>query len=268
MKSWISVLVLAAVLVSAQPPASFDLRSNKCAPPIINQGTMGSSAITAVVSATQAAFCYGANSNKPDMPALDAQYLASCSSGAMSSVLAWMKVNGTVLAGCEGSDPKKYVCPFAACASGQSDGCCVKGKPRLFKLFATDQLTSVAAMQRAIYTYGVITTGVSAANWQTYTGGIEDCAGPALPIDHYVYLVGWGTDSGKDYWIAANSWGSSWGEKGYIRVLRGSNSCQIERGPNDIIPYYIDNMCGFGCKKNSTLCLGSTCNTCTFLGCA
>ena len=34
-------------------------------------------------------------------------------------------------------------------------------------------------------------------------------------------LVGYGTDTGRDYWKLRNSWGASWGEKGYIRLGRG-----------------------------------------------
>ena len=35
-------------------------------------------------------------------------------------------------------------------------------------------------------------------------------------------MLGWGTDSesGVDYWLAANSWGADWGEDGYFRIKR------------------------------------------------
>ncbi|XP_075409459.1 tubulointerstitial nephritis antigen-like isoform X2 [Tenrec ecaudatus] len=50
---------------------------------------------------------------------------------------------------------------------------------------------------------------------------------------HSVKITGWGEEilpDGKKlkYWIAANSWGPAWGEKGHFRILRGANECAIE----------------------------------------
>jgi len=49
---------------------------------------------------------------------------------------------------------------------------------------------------------------------------------------HAVKIVGYGSDSGKDYWIVANSWGATWGEEGYFRITKGDNACGMEKmGP-------------------------------------
>ncbi|KAM4700270.1 tubulointerstitial nephritis antigen-like [Discoglossus pictus] len=50
---------------------------------------------------------------------------------------------------------------------------------------------------------------------------------------HSVKITGWGEERGTDgrthkYWLAANSWGTDWGEKGYFRIARGENECEIE----------------------------------------
>jgi cathepsin H len=44
---------------------------------------------------------------------------------------------------------------------------------------------------------------------------------------HSVTVVGYGNDNGTDYWLIKNSWGTSWGDKGFFKLLRGKKACGI-----------------------------------------
>jgi pheromone shutdown protein TraB len=47
------------------------------------------------------------------------------------------------------------------------------------------------------------------------------------PLNHVVAVVGYGHENGLDYWLVKNSWGSRWGDEGYIKVKRGTGHCGI-----------------------------------------
>jgi len=70
-----------------------------------------------------------------------------------------------------------------------------------------------------------ISVAVDASNWSAYRSGIfSNCA---TAVNHGVLAVGYT----GDYWLIKNSWGTSWGETGYIRLTRG-NTCAVCNYPS------------------------------------
>jgi len=86
---------------------------------------------------------------------------------------------------------------------------------------------------------GPVAVSVDANTWSTYKTGVFKCKTLLnalfykVKINHGVVVVGYGSSIQGDYWIVKNSWGDSWGEKGYIRIARNSgNQCGIAGSAN------------------------------------
>ncbi|KAK3206944.1 hypothetical protein Dsin_020990 [Dipteronia sinensis] len=45
-------------------------------------------------------------------------------------------------------------------------------------------------------------------------------------LNHAVTIVGYGNENGMDYWLIKNLWGQTWGEDGYMKILRGSSNSE------------------------------------------
>ena len=92
------------------------------------------------------------------------------------------------------------------------------------------------ALQKAVAENGPISVGIDASkpsfhHYSNATYYDESCSSKKL--DHGVLVVGYGSkkvtkDAEGDYWIVKNSWGVSWGMKGYIHMSRNKeNNCGI-----------------------------------------
>jgi cathepsin L len=82
-----------------------------------------------------------------------------------------------------------------------------------------------------------MTVNVDASLWHKYESGVfNGCSySDNMDINHVVVLVGYGTDEELgDYWLIRNSWGTGYGENGYIRLARESEvKCGIDHTPAD-----------------------------------
>ncbi|XP_064188616.1 procathepsin L [Anguilla rostrata] len=87
------------------------------------------------------------------------------------------------------------------------------------------------ALADAVATIGPITVALDAdhPSFMFYSSGIyEEPNCNPNSLSHAVLLVGYGTEGGKDYWLIKNSWGTGWGEGGYMRMIRNeNNACGI-----------------------------------------
>jgi len=93
---------------------------------------------------------------------------------------------------------------------------------------------------------GPIVCGVMATGkMEVYNGGLFYENRTHIDINHDISVVGWGSmnygpqDHTYEYWVMRNSWGSFWGEFGYMRILMYSDNNAIEKSCTWATPGHI-----------------------------
>jgi len=219
-----------------QAPASVDWRQRNVLSPVQDQGQCGSCwafSATATLE-SQAAISGGTRPKK-----LAEQWLVDCDkqcgtyrseSGCDAGCEGGLQPNAWVYTTANGGQPAETDYPYTG-----ADGTCMTGltgitTPKSWEFAPSDE-PSIATYVAA---NGPVSIAVDASNWSFYTGGIMSgssvcptSSDPWSTLDHGVNIVGYGTDSGTDFWIIRNSWNADWGEQGYCRIVRGSNFCGV-----------------------------------------
>jgi len=213
-----------AVIDIASLPASVDWRTKGYVTPVKNQGQCGSCWAFSAVATME-----GAHFNKTgELVSLSEQNLVDCvkqdygcGGGLPIDGINYVIKNG----GIDTEKSYKYTA---------RDGNCHFKKSKIGATFKSAKALpsqNEKALQMAVATIGPISVGIDAAHnsFQLYKDGVYNerhCS--TTQLDHGVTVVGYGTEDGKDYYLVKNSWGKSWGEKGYIKMRRNyHNQCGI-----------------------------------------
>lgn len=111
--------------------------------------------------------------------------------------------------------------PYSA-YNGRSGSC--KANSNNFKVSVSGykQVSGETNMANYVLGTGPLAVCVDASTWSSYKSGIMSSCGKN--VNHAVQAVGVDTSS---YWKIRNSWGTSWGESGYIRLKYGANTCNV-----------------------------------------
>jgi C1A family cysteine protease len=207
---------------SSDVPASVDWVAAGAVTGVKDQGQCGSCWSFSTTGALEGAYFvkYGSQVSFSEQELVDCDgFDAGCNGGLMDRAFRWIKLNGGLCTESSypyvsGSTQKAGSCAKSACSSvsGSAVASWVDVAP-----------DSQSAMQSAVALQPVsVAIEADQTAFQLYKSGVfTGTCGSNL--DHGVLLVGYGTDaaSGYNYWKVKNSWGTSWGEAGYIRMQRG-----------------------------------------------
>jgi hypothetical protein len=216
------------ILPTDNLPTSIDWEDKGGVTPVKNQGQCGSCWAFSTTGALE-----GLNFVKSgSLLSFSEQQLVDCSGsygnmgcngGLMDNGFKYVEDNGIEL-----EDKYPYKGVDGKCQYSKS---CMRFQNKGYK---DVQANSVAQLQAALQN-GPVSVAVEADQqaFQFYSSGVVtgNCG---TQLDHGVLVVGYGDLNGKQYWKVKNSWGPSWGNKGYIYILRkdGEGVCGIQMQPS------------------------------------
>lgn len=184
--------------------------------PIKNQGSCGSCwAFSTVANIEGAGFvATGKLVSLSEQELVDCGAGNGCGGGFPPSALSWV-AKGHGLAS-ESAYPYKH--KDGSCKS-YSAVTTITGSTRISK--DEDQIA------QSLIQYGPLSIDLDASGLSPYSGGvISNPSCSKTRHNHAVAIVGYGTDK-YPYFKIRNSWGTSYGEKGYVRLIRGKGACGL-----------------------------------------
>jgi KDEL-tailed cysteine endopeptidase len=217
-------------------PSSIDWRDKNAVTSVKNQGQCGSCWTFSATGAVEGTWAI----NTGQLIDLSEQELVDCATG--------YKYGSH---GCNGGQMEgafKYVKEYGQCADtaypytsgiSQTGGDCQHCDPiakisGCYDVKPNDQVSLKGAVAQQPV---AIAIEADTAVFQSYSSGILDSGKCGTSLDHGVLIVGYGEDNGIKYWLVKNSWGTSWGDNGYIKIARSESTndpgiCGIAMDPS------------------------------------
>jgi KDEL-tailed cysteine endopeptidase len=199
-------------------PDSIDWREKGAVTGVKNQGHCGSCWAFSATGALEGAIQIATGK----LISLSEQQLVDCVSndngcdgGAMDDAFEYVREHGICTETQEPYIAKTETC--VTCDSHITFNTCVD-------ITSSNQLLLKEAVSRNPVSIGI---QADSSTFRYYTGGIITDKNCGTKLNHGVLVVGYGEEKGQKYWLVKNSWGTDWGEDGYVRIARNDSSNDV-----------------------------------------
>jgi KDEL-tailed cysteine endopeptidase len=212
-------------------PASIDWRTKGAVTTVKDQGQCGSCWTFSSTGAMEGAWAIakGQLIDLAEQELVDCAGLKygsmGCNGGQMEGAFKFIIENGQCAASSYPYTAKDGTCH--SCSAVAHATSCSDVKPN-------DQLSLKAAVAKQPIAVAI---EADTKYFQSYSGGVLTSSSCGTSLDHGVLAVGYGEENGQKYWLVKNSWGTSWGDQGYVKIGRSESTndagiCGIAMDPS------------------------------------